>query len=329
MNRRDAAEGDERGKAAENAWADDTPANPALDPEFIFGLAGLYGCAKNVSRKFDVLDLSCGTGRQLERLASQSKGLLVGIDSSREACLIARQQLARAGGRAQIVCKDLSHVDARNLGTFDLLLHLALSSDAAPALQPVLLDLIGRCMAPGAVALIGSAADAGPTVSQIEAALAPRGVEFLNTFPAAGFGALATSHERAHAADAFVADTPGVHYAVFGKIGEASSAPNARGPHLRWSTRLVHPPIGALYRAPATWHDAPAQCSVVVPRAETQAALDELAGGAKNFAQIVSGARNRLTKAGVKPGAEISAVVADDFLTLAWAGFVTPLWKEA
>jgi hypothetical protein len=68
---------------------------------------------------------------------------------------------------------------------------------------------------------------------------------------------------------------------------------------------------------------------VRVDNPATQAALDEIGDGVKNFAQLLAGARNRLSRAGVKPGADIAAVIAGDLLQLAWGGFLAPLWKEA
>jgi len=47
----------------------DPPAVPAIDPPRVFGLAALHG---DVTAKsdFEILDLGCGTGSQLEQVAA-------------------------------------------------------------------------------------------------------------------------------------------------------------------------------------------------------------------------------------------------------------------
>ena len=109
---------------AYDALVYDMGAATALDPPYVFGVGALHGCARDVSKKFDVLDLGCGTGAQLERLASQTRGLIVGVDIAPGACEAARKRLAAAGGRAQVLCRDILDIEPGNLGSFDLILHL-------------------------------------------------------------------------------------------------------------------------------------------------------------------------------------------------------------
>ena len=382
----------------------DPPANPGLDPEHVFGLANLYGCARTIGRKFDALDLGCGAGRQLERIGAGNRGLLVGLDISARNCAAASQRLARFGARAQVMCKDILDVDGRHLGEFDLLILVGVLSVAPSAVQHALLDAVGHCLTPGGVAVLGYYAGAMPKLraeiharlravvdpadpasvqvraaraalmampnefppnsderhcmetalrqtaaqsdtvffhevlnfefyglntSLIEAELAPRGVEFLNYLPACDFGGLETSRDRAVAADALDAKMGGYRYAVFGNVGEGSSAPPPRAPQIRWSSRLVYSGFGARYRGAANYRDPVNGMSTSVNRVETQAALDELGGGARNFAQLLGGARNRLSKAGLKADAGMASMICEDLLHLTWAGFVAPLWKEA
>jgi cytosine/adenosine deaminase-related metal-dependent hydrolase/ubiquinone/menaquinone biosynthesis C-methylase UbiE len=88
------------GKQAYRRWAHvyDTEQNPLLRLEERYLeilLPDLAGRA--------VLDLGCGTGRWLERFASQNTKNLVGVDSSPEMIAIARK---RMGERATLICSD-------------------------------------------------------------------------------------------------------------------------------------------------------------------------------------------------------------------------------
>ena len=145
-------------KALNEAIADDYSAHvydpvpvSFLDVERLFGQAALFG---ELGRPADVLDLACGTGAQLARIAEQVGGRLVGTDISPEPVRIARERLSRFGDRAEIMCADLLETDPASLGQFDLILNIGVIYVTPPAVQRRILELIGQCLRPGGVAVI-------------------------------------------------------------------------------------------------------------------------------------------------------------------------------
>lgn len=131
----------------------DPVAIAAIDPERVFGLAALYGGAPQ-GADFDVLDLGCGTGAQLERVASQTEGRLVGTDLSVSACERARARCAKYGERVRILSADFLDLDAAELGQFDLIYNVGVLYVTPPAVQRRILALIGACLKPRGVAVI-------------------------------------------------------------------------------------------------------------------------------------------------------------------------------
>lgn len=131
----------------------DPVAIPAMDPERVFGLAALYGGAPEAT-EFDVLDLGCGTGSQLDRIAPQSKGRLVGTDLSRSACELARARCAKYGDRCRILNADFLDLDAAELGQFDLIYNIGVLYVTPPAVHRRILELISACLKPRGVAVI-------------------------------------------------------------------------------------------------------------------------------------------------------------------------------
>lgn len=132
-----------------------------LDVERLFGQAALFG---ELGRPVDVLDLACGTGAQLARIAGQVSGRLVGADISPEPVRIARERLAPFGDRVDIRCADLLETDAASLGQFDLILNIGVIYVTPPAVQRRILELIGQCLRPGGVAVISYHAGSLPAL---------------------------------------------------------------------------------------------------------------------------------------------------------------------
>ncbi len=132
---------------------DPTPVE-ALDAGRVLGLAALYG-AGPANASYDVLDLGCGTGVQLARVAAQNGGgRVVGVDLSQSACALATERCAGFGARARVICSDFLDLDAEDLGQFDLIYHVGVLYITPPRIQRRLLDLIARSLKPGGVAVI-------------------------------------------------------------------------------------------------------------------------------------------------------------------------------
>ncbi len=122
-----------------------------IDPVRVFGQAAMFG---DVGRPVDVLDLACGTGAQLLRVAGQVEGRLVGVDISPGPIRIAQERLAPFGARAEVRCADLLETDAASLGQFDLIYNIGVIYATPPPVQRRILDLIGQCLRPGGVAVL-------------------------------------------------------------------------------------------------------------------------------------------------------------------------------
>ena len=122
-----------------------------IDLAPVCGLASLFG---HVTRPVDVLDLGCGTGAQLAHAASQVSGRVVGTDISAEACRIAKQRLAPFGDRARIVHGDLLGITPSDLGQFDFIYSIGVIYIAPPEVQRRSLEIVGKCLRPGGVAVL-------------------------------------------------------------------------------------------------------------------------------------------------------------------------------
>ena len=131
----------------------DPPASPGLDPEHVFALAARYGFGRD-HRNIDVLDVGCGTGAQLERVAGLTTGRLVGTDLSRDAYTKAVARTARFGTRCHMIYADAIDLDVDQLGRFDLIYNIGVLYVTPPAVQRHLLQLIAECLKPGGVAVI-------------------------------------------------------------------------------------------------------------------------------------------------------------------------------
>ena len=139
----------------------DPSANPLIDVDRLFGQAALFG---TLGKPVDVLDLACGTGVQLMRIADQVSGRLVGTDISPEPARMARERLAAFGDRAKIICGDLLDMNADDLGQFDLIYNIGVIYVTPPAVQRKILELIGKCLRPGGVAVLSYHAGSLPAI---------------------------------------------------------------------------------------------------------------------------------------------------------------------
>ena len=127
---------------------------PAIDAERLLGLAALYGAGPR-NAAYDVLDLGCGTGVQLARIAAHNGGgRLIGADLSQSACALATTRCESFGAHARIYCADFLDLNPEELGQFDLIYHVGVLYITPPDVQRRLLDLIARCLKPGGVAVI-------------------------------------------------------------------------------------------------------------------------------------------------------------------------------
>lgn len=184
-----------------SAYVYDPPPVAFLDVERLFGLAALFG---ELGRPADVLDLACGTGAQLGRIAGQVSGRLVGTDISPEPVRIARERLSRFGDRVDIRCGDLLETDAASLGQFDLILNIGVIYVTPPAVQRRILELIGQCLRPGGVAVVSYHAGSLPALRTNLHRLLCAGLEGL---PAGD--ALAAARARAAQLAQVLEKTPG------------------------------------------------------------------------------------------------------------------------
>lgn len=103
----------------------------------------------------DVLDLGCGTGAQLERIAPQMQGRLVGVDISAESCNRAHERIRAAGNRSQILQADLLDLQPEELGRFDLIYCVGVIFVVPLAVRRQIVRLLAACMKPGGVAVLG------------------------------------------------------------------------------------------------------------------------------------------------------------------------------
>ena len=259
--------------------------SPGLDPVYLFGLAALHG-AVPLRQDIDVLDLGCGGGGQLLRVAAQCTGRVVGIDFSAAACAEARARSAGLGPRCQILQADLLDLDADSLGSFDLVYLVGVFYVVPQAVQARLLEVLSRVLKPGGIAVISyyspeiwraidalrrsiaAAVDtAAPPAAVIAAARAH--VKELVRTGQGGIPALITNH-------ALTCDEPTFFHEMFGPIlapVSATALENALGPSgihfLNWMM-------------PGAFADLSA------PRARAHAA-DALPGGGYHYAVFAKG----------------------------------------
>jgi SAM-dependent methyltransferase len=139
----------------------DPQPHPLLTLGRVCGQAALFG---EVRRPVDVLDIGCGTGAQLLQVGPDAGGRLVGVDISPEACNRARTKLAEFGDRVSIECADLLELSPERLGTFDVISNIGVIIVVPEPVRRRILELIGRCLRPGGVALVSYYAGTVPAL---------------------------------------------------------------------------------------------------------------------------------------------------------------------
>ena len=154
------------------------PILPAfIDPDRVFGQAAMFG---DLGRPVDVLDLACGTGAQLLRVAEKVAGRLVGVDISPGPIRMAQERLAPFGSRADVRCADLLETDAASLGQFDLIYNIGVIYATPPTVQRRILDLIGQCLRPGGVAVLSYHSGGAPALRGVLHRILVAGLEGLD-----------------------------------------------------------------------------------------------------------------------------------------------------
>jgi SAM-dependent methyltransferase len=141
----------------------DAAASPGLDPAEIARIAASYGAGFDHAA-CDVLDLGCGTGVQMERIASQTRGRVVGTDLSRAACDAAAARTAKFGARCNVICGDFLDLDPAKLGTFDLIYIVGVLYVVPPDMRRRILELVAACLKPRGVVLISYYAGTMPLI---------------------------------------------------------------------------------------------------------------------------------------------------------------------
>jgi ubiquinone/menaquinone biosynthesis C-methylase UbiE len=142
---------------------------PMLDLARVWGLSALYGLERPPEPS--VLDLGCGVGVQLERLARETAGPITGADISASACAAARQRLIDRRDQVQILEADLLDLSPGALGRFDTIYAVGILFLVPDAVRERLFDLIGECLSPGGVTVLsyyaGSMGALRPTLNRL------------------------------------------------------------------------------------------------------------------------------------------------------------------
>ena len=230
---------DDNVKALNEAIADDYSAHvydpqpvAFLDAERLFGQAALFGA---LGRPADVLDLACGTGAQLAHIATQLDGRVVGTDISPEPARIARERLAKFGERAEILCADLLDLKPERLGQFDLIYNIGVIYVTPPAVQRKILELIGKCLRPGGVAVLSYHAGSLPALRTNLHRLLYAGLEGL-----APADAMAAARARAGQVAQLLENVPGTD------LQRSTVAVVASQPDLVFYHEVFNPCFGAI-----------------------------------------------------------------------------------
>ena len=153
-----------------------------LDPERLVGLASLFGPTR---WPVDVLDLGCGDGAQLAQVADKVDGRLVGTDISGNACARARDTLKAWGDRVEIRCEDLLELDVESLGEFDLIYNIGVIYVAPIDVQKRIVEVIGRCLKPGGLAVVSYYAGSRAAINATLNALLVATVSDMNDYATA------------------------------------------------------------------------------------------------------------------------------------------------
>lgn len=131
----------------------DPAVSPGLDPAEICKLAAQFGAVPD-SKTADILDLGCGTGVHMERIAGLTSGRVMGTDLSRASCDKTIERTAKYGARCKVVCADFLDLDPDALGTFDLIYIVGVLYVTPPEVQSRILALAAKCLKPRGLVLI-------------------------------------------------------------------------------------------------------------------------------------------------------------------------------
>ena len=131
----------------------DPAVSPGLDPAEICKLAAPSGAVPDHTTA-EILDLGCGTGIHMERIAGLTSGRVVGADLSRASCDKAIERTAKYGGRCKVVCADFLDLESSELGTFDLIYIVGVLYVTPPEVQSRILSLVAKCLKPRGLVLI-------------------------------------------------------------------------------------------------------------------------------------------------------------------------------
>jgi SAM-dependent methyltransferase len=139
----------------------DVPPHLATDPDRVLGVAALYGACPPFG---DVLDIGCGSGARLERLATQLDGKLHGLDIAPAGLEQARVRLAPWRDRVTLFEGDLLDASPGELGQYDMIYCTGVLFVVPPEVRRRALKLIAACLKPNGVAVLSYYAGAGAAV---------------------------------------------------------------------------------------------------------------------------------------------------------------------
>jgi SAM-dependent methyltransferase len=122
--------------------------SPWLAPAALLSVAAPFGATGPLDA---VLDLGCGSGVVLEQAAATAGGPLVGYDLSTEAVRRANERL---GDRARVIQANLLDLDPAEAGQFDLIYCVGVFYVTPPQVAEQIVQLIGKCLRPGGIALV-------------------------------------------------------------------------------------------------------------------------------------------------------------------------------
>ena len=141
----------------------DPAVSPGLDPGEICKLAARSGAVLD-SATADILDLGCGTGVYMERVAGLTSGRVVGTDLSRASCDKTVERTGKYGERCKVICADFLDLDPNALGKFDLIYIVGVLYVTPPDVQRRILALVADCLKPSGLALISYYSGAMPLI---------------------------------------------------------------------------------------------------------------------------------------------------------------------
>jgi SAM-dependent methyltransferase len=123
------------------------PAKPWLAPSALEKVAQPFGACHLAS----ALDLGCGSGTLLSLALSEGCEPVVGYDLSADAVRRASERIGNQGSAIQAELLDLAPGD---VGTFDLIYCIGVYYVTPREVRAQIVRLIGKCLAPGGIAVV-------------------------------------------------------------------------------------------------------------------------------------------------------------------------------